>query len=150
MGQVGLAGWSEHARPPLRVLHSLLESLHQVLATDFQFARQNTFALIGKIHRKDGLGFNAAAGAVGLQEALLTLMPSQAVIAPLNSPVCAQIACPGPGLGGLLPSTGRREGRCRERGCHSPQPTARSPQPAVTVLPGRAVQGVPEVCVGLP
>lgn len=64
VGKVGLAGWSEHARPPLRVLHSLLEFLHQVLATDFQFARQNTFALIGKIHRKDCLDFNAAAGAV--------------------------------------------------------------------------------------
>lgn len=39
-GQGRVAGWSEHARPPLRVLHSLLEFLHQVLATDFQFARQ--------------------------------------------------------------------------------------------------------------
>lgn len=49
---------------PLRVLHSPLEFLHQVLATDFQFAKQNKFALIGKIHRKDCLDFNAAAGSL--------------------------------------------------------------------------------------
>lgn len=53
----------------LRVLHSPLEFLHQVLATDFQFAKQNKFALIGKIHRKDCLDFNAAAGEpVGFQD----------------------------------------------------------------------------------
>lgn len=49
---------------PLSVLYSLLEFLHQVLATDFQFAKQNKFALIGKIHRKDCLDFNAAAGSL--------------------------------------------------------------------------------------
>lgn len=52
-----------------------------MLATDFQFAKQNKFALIGKIHRKGCLDFNAAAGAIqipSLQEALFTLMPSQA------------------------------------------------------------------------
>ena len=40
-------------RVPWGALYSLPEFLHQVLATDFQFAKQNKFALIGKIHRKD-------------------------------------------------------------------------------------------------
>lgn len=77
----GWAGCCENTWFLLRVLSSLLELLHQVLATDFQFAKQNKFALIRKIPRKDCSGFHAAARAVwipSLQEALLTLMPSQA------------------------------------------------------------------------
>lgn len=81
VGKVGGLWVGEGIWLLLRVLSSLLGLLHQVLATDFQFAKQNKFALIRKTHRKDCLDFNAAARAFwipSLQEALLTLMPSQA------------------------------------------------------------------------
>lgn len=114
-----LAGWSERAQLPLRVLHSRLEILHQVLATDFQFAKQNTFALIGKIHRKGCLDFNAAAGACripSLQEALLALMPSQACHLSSETSVCgAEISSLGPRLGASSPTLeGRLGGGGRE------------------------------------
>lgn len=61
VGKAG-AGWLAPGAWLLRrLLHSLLEFLRQVPATDFQFAKQNKFALIGKIHRKDCLDFSAAA-----------------------------------------------------------------------------------------
>lgn len=114
-----LAGWSEHAQLPLRVLRSRLEFLHQVLATDFQFAKQNTFALIGKIHRKGCLDFNAAAGACripSLQEALLTPMPSQACHLSSEASVCGADFLLGPRLGASPAALeGRQAGRWRWR-----------------------------------
>lgn len=87
---------------PFGELSILLELLHQVLATDFQFAKQNKFALIRKIHRKACLDCDAAARAIwipSLQEALLTLMPSQACSPfPSNSYIRgAQMSSPVPG-----------------------------------------------------
>lgn len=82
---------------PFRELSILLELLHQVLATDFQFAKQNKFALIRKIHRKDCLDRNAAARAIwipSLQEALLTLMPSQACSHSLQTVTSEEHRCP--------------------------------------------------------
>lgn len=75
----------------------LLELLHQVLATDFQFAKQNKFALIRKIRRKDCLDCNAAARAIwipGLQEVLLTLMPLQACYHSLQTGTSEGHRCP--------------------------------------------------------
>ena len=122
------AGCSEHARLPLRVLHSLLEFLDQVLATDFQFAKQNPFAFIGKIHGKDCLGLNAAAGArqiPSVPEALLTPKPTQACCLPSET-ACrvynAEISSPGSWLRGLFLNTGAwREGGLSHATSHIPQ-----------------------------
>lgn len=106
-----------------------------MLATDFQFAKQNKFALIGKIHRKDCLDFNAAASAcrvLSLQEALSALMPSQARHLPSKAVVSTeQISSLGPRLGGLVPCT-LEEGAWRwtDRGLS---------HPTVTLLLGAAV-----------
>lgn len=94
---LGTGGCREDTWFPLRELSILLELLHQVLATDFQFAKQNKFALIRKIHRKDCLDRNAAARAIwipSLQEALLTLLPSQACSHSLQTVTSEEHRCP--------------------------------------------------------
>lgn len=125
----GLAGWCEDACLRLRVLRSLLEFLHQVLVTDFQFAKQNKFALIRKIHRKDCVDFNAAAGAgqipsftggsVNPDATQPCYLSSETVLSaqerfPPRVPDSVAFSCTLEG----------GDGRWREGGCHIPHPTS--------------------------
>lgn len=134
----------------VRVLHSLLEFLHQVLATDFQFAKQNKFALIRKIHRKDCLDFNTAAGAVqipSLQEALLTLMPSQACYLSFETVVSVeQISSPGPQAVWSFLHTGRqRQEREGGRALMSMPCSSIVPRRSYIGSTRRSMLGCPEV-----